>query len=299
MKSRHSLICMAVLFVFPLRETFAQDASITIDVLATFDYPGVGNSTLPQKINDAGEIAGYYFDSAGVARAFVRLRNGNFSPPIVEPNDTGNSTQARGINNLRTLCGEYVNGSVHGFFLSGNTFTEFDVPDATNTHPRAINNAGDFCGFTDTSTGSPAFVSVAGSITTFSVDSSGFNEALGINNLGQIVGDYTDSVGIFHGFLRDADGTLTFPIDPPDSTETTLFGNNDRRWMVGRYVDSAGATHALFFQSPTRFIVYDYPGMTFTSFNGINRQGLICGRYEDSSSIGHGILARVRRTPTD
>ena len=45
---------LAVLFVFPLMGTFAQQArnSGSIEVIMTFDYPGSGNSTLPQKINE-------------------------------------------------------------------------------------------------------------------------------------------------------------------------------------------------------------------------------------------------------
>jgi hypothetical protein len=99
-----------------------------------------------------------------------------------------------------------------------------------------------------------------------------------------------------HGFFRDSDGTLIFPIDPPGATATLLFGLNDRSWMVGRYSDSAGVFHAIFYQTLNRSRVFDYPGSTFTSFNEINQEGLICGRYVDSSGIAHGILARVRRT---
>ena len=51
---------LAVLFVFPLMGTFAQQAanSGSIEVITTFDYPGTGNSTEPQKINDKGDIVG-------------------------------------------------------------------------------------------------------------------------------------------------------------------------------------------------------------------------------------------------
>src|SRR5262252_6892012 len=71
---------------------FAQQAPerVSIRVIATFDYPGTGNSTIPVKINDAGDIVGSYIDSSLVERGFVRFANGNFSAPIVDPNDTCN-----------------------------------------------------------------------------------------------------------------------------------------------------------------------------------------------------------------
>ena len=67
--------------------------------------------------------------------------------------------------------------------------------------------------------------------------------------------------------------------------------------MVGRYADSSGVTHGLFFVPPNKFFTFDYPGSTFTSLNGINREGFICGRYTDASGIDHGIIARVTRVP--
>ena len=67
--------------------------------------------------------------------------------------------------------------------------------------------------------------------------------------------------------------------------------------MVGRYADSAGATHGLFFIPPNQFSTFDFPGSTFTSLNGINDKGVIVGRYVDASGIAHGFLARIRGTP--
>jgi hypothetical protein len=64
--------------------------------------------------------------------------------------------------------------------------------------------------------------------------------------------------------------------------------------MVGRYQESAGTYHGLFFVPPNRFFSFDYPGSTSTSFIGINAQGFICGAYDDASGIEHEILARVR-----
>ena len=106
MKPKHIFISiLAVLFVFPLMGTFAQQAanSGSIEVITTFDYPGTGNQTQPQKINSRGDIVGVYLDSLGVSRGFVRFSNGSFSAPIVDPNDTVGFTEGRGINNSGTV----------------------------------------------------------------------------------------------------------------------------------------------------------------------------------------------------
>ena len=51
MKAKNLFIhILAVLISLPLIGTVAQAA--TIEVLETFDFPGEGNATLPQKISD-------------------------------------------------------------------------------------------------------------------------------------------------------------------------------------------------------------------------------------------------------
>src|SRR6266511_3769238 len=295
---------LAVLFVFTLMGTFAQQAasSGSIEVITTFDYPGTGNLTLPQKINERGDVVGEFIDSNGVTRGFVRFSDGSFSDPIVDPNDTVGFTEGRGINNSRTVCGDYVisDGTLHSFFLSGSTFTEYDVPGAVQTNLLSINDAGDFTGGFDPDGSGvfQGFVNVAGTLTSFSVPDAASTFAYEMNNSQQlVVGYFIDGSGILHGYYRVANGALHFPIDPSGSTATILFGLNDRNGVVGRYGDSSGATHGLFFVPPNNFFTFDYPGSTFTSLNGINDQGVICGRYVDGSGIGHGFLARVTGTP--
>src|SRR5438552_1940618 len=307
MKPKHIFnIILAVLFVFPLMGTFAQQAanSGSIEVITTFDYPGTGIvTTSPQKINERGDIVGEFIDSSGVVRGFVRFSDGSFSAPIVDPNDTVGFTEGRGINNSGTVCGDYntSDGNSHGFFLSGGTFTEYDVPGALNTAVLGINDPGDFSGtFSDDDVIGQAFVSVGGTVTSFSVPGATATLAYQLNNSKQFVVAYhIDSSGILHGYFRDANGALHFPIDPPGSVQTILFGDNNRNWAVGRYADGSGATHGLFFTAPNNFFTFDYPGSTFTSLNGINAQGFICGRYGDPSmpGIAHGIIARVTGTP--
>ena len=294
---------LAVLFLFPLMGTFAQQAasSGSIEVITTFDYPGAGNLTLPQKINERGDVVGEFIDSSGVARGSVRFSDGSFSDPIVDPNDTAGFTEGRGINNSRTVDGDYLgsDGFIHSFFLSNGTFTEYDVPGAVQTNLLSINDVTDFTGGLDPGSGIfQGFVSIDGTLTSFSVPGAAGTFAYEINNSEELtVGYYIDASAILHGYYRDSAGMLHFPIDPSGSVTTVLFGLNDRNWVVGRYADSAGATHGLFFIPPNQFATFDFPGSTFTSLNGINDKGVICGRYIDASGIAHGFLARIKGTP--
>ena len=82
----------------------------------------------------------------------------------------------------------------------------------------------------------------------------------------------------------------------PGATETLLLGNNDSNWGVGRYTDTLGVTHGLFYVTPDDILTYDYPGATYTSLNGINKDGLICGYYGDAAGVSHGFVARVNLT---
>jgi len=304
MKPKQIIISiLAVLFAFPVMGTFAQQAapSGSIEVVTTFDYPGAGNNTLPQKINERGDIVGEFIDSSGVVRGFVRFSDGSFSAPIVDPNDTVGFTEGRGINNPRTVVGDYVisDGTVHSFLLSGGTFTEDDLPGALQTNLLGINEPGDLTGTFDPGNGIfQAFIDRGGTITSYSVPGALLTLAYEINNSKKLtVGYFVDASGVLHGQYRDRNGALHFPIDPPGSVGTVLFGLNNRNWVVGRYADSAGATHGLFFVPPNSFFTFDFPGSTFTSLNGISSQGDIVGRYVDASGIAHGFIARVRGTP--
>src|SRR2546429_7818085 len=194
MKPKHIFnIILAVLFVFPLMGTFAQQAanSGSIEVITTFDYPGTGVvTTSPQKINERGDIVGEYIDSSGVTRGFVRFSNGTFSDPIVDPNDTVGFTEGRGINNSRTVAGDYVisDGTLHSFFLSGGTFTEYDVPSTVQTNLLSINDVTDFTGGFDPDGSGvfQAFVSIAGTLTSFSVPAALSTFTYELNNSKQL-----------------------------------------------------------------------------------------------------------------
>jgi hypothetical protein len=297
MKKRNLFMnILGVFIALILAGTVAPAATIT--VLETFDFPGTGNNTLPQHINDNGLIVGIVIDSAGVSKGWLRGRSGNFSQAFSEPLDTGNLTNGRGINNARVVNGEYLDGvagTFHGYRLFKGTFTEYDAPNATNTIPLGLNNVGDFCGSVVTNDGiQVGFLNLSGNVTRFTVPDATATLAYSINASNQVVGYYIDTAGVTHGYLRASDGTLTFPIDAAGSTGTILFANNDANWVVGRYTDSSGVTHGLFFKTPDDIRTFDFPGAAgFTSLNGINQDGLVSGRYLDSGGIAHGFLGRI------
>jgi uncharacterized membrane protein len=301
MKTLLRLVGFAVGFAaLALTGALAQSpASISIELISTFDYPGTGNLTQPQKISDRGDTVGIFVDSSGASFGFVRFSNGNFSPPLVDPADTVNFTQGRGINNSRVVCGDYAldaSGNLHGFFFLHGFYQNFDVADSTFTALLGINNARDFAGTVIPTGGiQEAFLSIGGTVTEFVVTDATATLAYQLNRTNQSCGYYVDASGVTtHGFWRDSDGTINAPIDPAGSTGTILFGNNDGNRMVGRYSDATGATHGILFVPPSQFVVYDFPGATFTSLNGINRHGQIVGRYTDpSTGIDHGILLQV------
>ena len=248
---------LAVLFVFPLICTFAQQApnSGSIEVITTFDYPGAGNSTLPQKINEKRRRRwrlhrferGDAEPLSGSAMKDLARRSSPLTIPRVLPKDGASITHAQST----------VTTSVAMVTFTGLSCRT--APSQTSMFPARskplcfrINDLGDFTGDFDPGSGIfQAWFSIDGTITSFSVPGALSTFAYEMTNSTELVVGYyiicLDGSGILHGHFRDADGELHFPIDPPGSVATILFGLNDRNWVVGRYADSSGVTHGLFF----------------------------------------------------
>lgn len=298
--SHAAAIVLAAFFIFDLQLLLAQKPQLTVRVIAIVDYPGSGNSTTVQGINDRGDVTGYFEDSSKAIRSFIRYADGTFSAPIVEPNDTGNVTVAKDINNLGDICGYFfISDFFHpyrGFILSDSTFTEYGTLEF-DYYLSGITDAGDFCATRDYSDFSEGSLVVNGQEVVFTVGN--FAEANAINVHTGIVGDYDDGTGA-HGYLRETEfpfARIHFPVDYPGSTETYLLGVNDGgRIVVGKYVDSLGSTHGLILQRPDKWTSFDYPGAVETSLNGVNNNKVVSGYYADSSGIHHGFIGKVHES---
>jgi probable HAF family extracellular repeat protein len=116
-----------------------------------------------------------------------------------------------------------------------------------------------------------------------------YTEARSINNLGQIVGNFTDA-SEFHAFLKDGD-SLTL-VEVPGSTGTEVSGINSTGQIVGTFRDTDGVVHG-FVRDGTTFMLVDVPNAiapNFTQAKGINDLGQIVGWFEDASGT-HAFLA--------
>jgi probable HAF family extracellular repeat protein len=167
------------------------------------------------------------------------------------------------------------------------SFTQIDVPGATDTLAYGINDAEQVVGTFHDNTGSHAFLDTGGRYTTIVVPGAPLiTTAQNINNVGQIVGIFGNSF-VQHGFL-DTGGSFT-QIDVPGATTTITgaYGINDAGQIVG-----VSGSHG-FLDTGGSFTQIDVPGATRTAAYGINNLGQIVGTFSSSfSSIinSHGFL---------
>ena len=118
--------------------------------------------------------------------------------------------------------------------------------------------------------------------------SANLTHALGINNLGQIVGRYDYEAKNGDGFLYSG-GTFT-SIAVLGAENTEAWGINDTGQIVGDYEDSTSSIQGYLY-SDGKFTNIEFPGATSTSARGINDAGQIAGYYEiGDNDIPHGFL---------
>jgi probable HAF family extracellular repeat protein len=181
--------------------------------------------------------------------------------------------------------------------MSVYNYTSLDVPGANaGTFAHDINNAGQIVGsYTIFMGGLSPFSQGYGFIYnpqdgTYAIlnDPLGiFTSAQGINDVGQVVGNYS-AVGLLHGFLYTG-GTYT-PLDAPGATQTQPNGINNVGQIVGSY--SVGSVNHGFFYNGGTYTTVDDPlaGPAGTSAYGINNAGQIVGYYTDAGGRSHGFL---------
>jgi probable HAF family extracellular repeat protein len=212
------------------------------------DIPGASGIAAAQGINNVGQIVGT-FGNNFVQHGFV-YTSGNFTQLDV-PGLSGlqQYTSPTGINDAGQIVGfsrDSRNFGAQGFVYDGrsNSFTQLNVPGATDTEPFGINRAGQISGGFGPG-GPPAhgFVYADGRFTQLDVPGAIRTEAHGINDAGQIVGDFTNSPldpAANHIFLY-TDGRFT-QLAGPSAFQTYTSDINNTGQIVGWYSSSPTGT---------------------------------------------------------
>jgi uncharacterized membrane protein len=182
-----------------------RDGNVT-----TIDFPGA-SGTFAFGINDRREIIGIYADNTNAQHAFL-LRNDVFTN-IDLP---GGVTTPFSINNLSEIVGQFEdvpNTIGHGYLeLKNGKFTTYDVPQAppNSTFFISINNFQQILGtWVDAQKEFHNFLLIEGEYRDFDLPQA-FHasqvSAQTINDSGDIVGFFTDSQGLQHGFIATREG---------------------------------------------------------------------------------------------
>ena len=225
----------------------------TNGVFTTINAPGA-ISTSVFGINATGQVTGSYRDAAGITHGFVDT-NGSFMTFDV-PGAGG--TFGQGINDAGQVAGFYAGPSSIGSFVESNgVVTLLAVPGAASTTAFGINNAGQVSGSYSSNPTSPShgFVYANGVFTTIDIPTSMVVQGLyptvtdvsGINNAGELVGDYNDLNG-GHIFI-DNNGAFNV-VDAPGLSTALPRAINDAGQIAGYYFDAQNQRHT-FLASPT------------------------------------------------
>lgn len=315
--------------------TQAHDAEYTF---VQIDFPSIAHGTLAFGINNSGAIVGTFSPSGPeqshgflipnmANRGIIAVdvpQNLSQSPPEF-------STRLNAINDRDGIPGFYtgqivgtfftdiVSQVVHGFLLKKGKFTEivtFEPPPPKgngSTAVRDINNAMKIVG---DSAGRGFILDLVKHRLTEIHLPTDFGELRGlhgINNSGQITGDFVDATGQ-HGFISNPPYEVFTKIDVPSSLEgffpatpeergsdAGLRGINDAGHITGTFQrndDSLGMGHGLLCIPPYRngdCKQIDVPGAYLTQLQKINNSGQIVGDFGvldvHGKGLRHGLLA--------
>ncbi len=208
-----------------------------------FSHQNPGGSTQTQVfgITSSGtETVGFYQDAAGVQHGFVSPIPGSFATIDDSPGGvTPPVNQLLGVNDKNQAAGFYQDsaGLFHAYVVNNLTgaFSFMSVGPA-NSMAADINNSGIVTGFTFTNasdTAANGFLINGSKATILQFPGSTFTQAFGLNNTGEVVGDYMDATGVLNGFLYLISTCQYYSIDPNGATATTLNGINGQGDIVG------------------------------------------------------------------
>ena len=236
-------------------------------------------------LNNNGKVVGSFVNAKSVYEGFIY--DGSTYKKISR---SASLTEANGVNDNNIVVGDYIGKDhlSHGFFLRDGQLVPFDASgNNVSTYIYAINNAGNFVGYTQKQgERANAYVNLGGTVKHFTFRGN-YTFAFGIDSKNEIVGWFIDSSFLMHGFYRGAGGTMT-QIDYPGAATTSCLGINDLGEITGLYVDTNNVSHG-FIQKKGKFRTVRLPDVA-----GINNDGVFVGSYIATNNKNYGYLATPR-----
>jgi len=245
-------------------------------------------------INNYGEWAGDYVNAAdGVVLGFY-FDNG--SAAVIQV-DGSPQTDVLGLNDAGQLVVmSFGPSGIEAFIYDGGTFIPVTIDGASLVVAQDI-SAGEIVGIVNYAdgTGNHGFIADSGGVTTFDApgavvdDDSDGTVALGVNELGQVVGYFESDIGL-HGFLNDGGSFTT--LDVPDSQVTMAADINDWGHIVGNYIDANGNDQGFIRDTDGTYYTIKAPGAVFgqqgsINVTGVNNLGQVVGFYSTfDGSVG-------------
>jgi len=250
----------------------------------------------PVRKSFLGVLAVLMFVAVGIAAA----------PPLtftfsdVHANKTATETDTFAVNNAGTIAGDYVDskGIQHAMILAGTKLTSVNHPDCTTSggYPAAIafygiNKSGAAAGFcTNTKTNLfEGFVYSGGKFTAINFPKSNGTQAIGINDAGDVVGDYLDSASVQHAFVKK--GAKYTSIDVTGDTTPYAWDINNSGQILMFALDSSGDYQSFVYNGKTfKKIADPNAAATGTIARTLNNKGDVAGAYFNSAGDEIGFL---------
>lgn len=259
---------------FVLPHTDAPPPPPPAAAFTVYQHPGMP-VTGYRGINTAGDIVGYYQETAEPETAHAILMRGGVATVIDPPSER--DRRAFGINDHNVIGLSY--DGRHTVMWDGATYTPVIYPGAAGTVVRTLNNRGDVGGeysfvLTDDTTAFP-FLRVDGVFIALEFPSAVRASVRGLNDAGQAVG-YTQSAdGLRQCFVRAPDGAIT-TLTRPDAILMMCAGINNHGHIVGAWARADRRLHGFVWRDGA-FTDFDVPDAQDTLPIAINDAGDIVG----------------------
>ncbi|MXV74359.1 T9SS type A sorting domain-containing protein [Candidatus Poribacteria bacterium] len=288
-------ICLTICFIAGTVTQVEADTPIADYTFETIEVPGV-NFLEVSASNDFGDYAGNTRSPDGEKTIGFTLIDGVFSTYDFPGSQ---NTYFYALGNNGNAAGHYKdsNGLYHGVILEKGELRKYEFPGAAETHIYGISD--------ETGALSGNIVDAAGVTHAFSgeltITFPGAVNTYGdfVNAAGTVVGSYVDADGMFHGFIRNPDGSFTTIDLPTKPNLEFLFVNTITDvGVIGFRAKAVNDILRSYILLPSG-VLYEVrlPGSVITVVRNVNQDGSIIGYYDLADGRRHGFVGRPTPHP--